>query len=154
MGDGPGRETLRAGGSNLVWLGLVDDRVYGALVHDAIAGLITLLPGVSNSVVPSKLVGYLAAGIPVIVAAGGMSEAVRVVTAEGCGIPVPPGRPDALADAIMELVGDKERRERLGAKGKAFVEQHWAKATIVDRIERALLKTADSVAMKNDRVRS
>src|SRR2546426_2881757 len=86
LGDGPGRELIRTATTNLVWLGLASDTTYSALVRNAVAGLVTLLPGVSNSVVPSKLVGYLAAGRPVVVAADSSSEAVRIVTTEDCGI--------------------------------------------------------------------
>ena len=114
------------------------DRTYSALVRNALAGLVTLVPGMSNSVVPSKLVGYLAAGRPVVVAADSSSEAARIVTAEKCGIAIAPGRPDLLANAVMQLRDDQEGRESMGESGRAFVQQHWAKAPIVDRMEQAL----------------
>ncbi len=138
LGDGPGRELIRSAKANLVWLGLATDSTYSALVRNALAGLVTLVPGMSNSVVPSKLVGYLAAGRPVVVAADPSSEAVRIVSAEKCGIAIAPGRPDLLANAVMQLRDDQEGRESMGASGRAFVQQHWAKAPIVDRIEQAL----------------
>ena len=138
VGDGPGRELIRAAKTNLVWLGLATDRTYSALVRNALAGLVTLVPGMSNSVVPSKLVGYLAAGRPVVVAADSSSEAARIVTAEKCGIAIAPGRPDLLANAVMQLRDDLRGRESMSVSGRAFVQLHLAKAPIVDRIEQAL----------------
>ena len=53
-----------------------------------------LARGLSGYVVPSRLYGILAAGRPVIVAADADSETAQVVAAVGCGVVVPPGRPE------------------------------------------------------------
>src|SRR6266404_2524406 len=59
--------------------------------------------GLSGYVVPSRFYGVLAAGKPVIAAADDDSETVRVVRAVGCGVAIPPGRPDMLARTLRAM---------------------------------------------------
>jgi colanic acid biosynthesis glycosyl transferase WcaI len=80
-----------------------------------------LVKGLSGYVVPSRLYGILAAGRPVIVAADEESETAQVVRSVGCGVVIPPGRPELLAGAIRELRGDREALEEMGARGRDYV---------------------------------
>src|SRR2546428_12553201 len=65
LGAGPGHEEVRGVSRRLAWLGLVDDGTYAAIAADALAGIVTLVPGVGDSLFPSKLATYPAAGRPV-----------------------------------------------------------------------------------------
>jgi glycosyltransferase involved in cell wall biosynthesis len=72
----------------------------------------------------------LALGIPVVATSvGGVPEAL----AGGGGVLVPPGDADALATALIELLGDPGRRTRLSAEGstaaKAFDIRETARRT-------------------------
>src|SRR5205814_421425 len=62
--------------------------------------VIGLAPGLSGYVVPSRLYGVLSVARPAIVAADAASETAQIVTRVGCGVVVPPARPDVLAVAI------------------------------------------------------
>jgi glycosyltransferase involved in cell wall biosynthesis len=44
----------------------------------------------------------------------------------GIGIPVPPDDPQALADALADLMLDSSERARLGSAGRSFVESHYS----------------------------
>jgi len=61
----------------------------------------------------------MAMGLAVVgTRAGGIPEAVE----DGVtGVLVPPARADALADALVRVLGDPTLRERLGAAGQARV---------------------------------
>jgi len=139
LGDGPGRDVLERAGNTVVWLGLVDEGTYRTVLEDALAGIVALAPGVGDSVVPSKLAAYLGAGLPVVVAADGESEAARVVRWAGCGVRIPPGRADLLADSLCLLCEDREMWQACASSGRAYAEAHWDKEIIVGRIEGALL---------------
>ena len=139
LGDGPGRGALDLAGDRLVRLGLVEEGTYQAVLQHALAGIVALAPGVGDSVVPSKLAAYLGAGRPVVVAADANSEATRVVTSGGCGVHVPPGRADLLADALCLLATDQVKWQAFAAAGRAYAAAHWEKGIIVERIESALL---------------
>jgi len=77
--------------------------------------------GLSGYVVPSRLYGILSAGRPVIVAADAESETAQLVERVGCGVVIPPGRPELLADAIRELHGRRDELDELGARGREYV---------------------------------
>jgi len=145
LGDGPGRDVLKEAGSEIVWLGLVDEAVYAAVLGHALAGIVALAPGVGDSVVPSKLASYLGAGRPVVVAADVDSEAARVVARGACGIRIGPGRADLLADGLCLLAQDQATWQAFSIAGAAYARAHWEKETIVGRIESALLNTSRGI---------
>jgi glycosyltransferase involved in cell wall biosynthesis len=58
----------------------------------------------------------------VIVAADDESETAQLVREVGCGIVLPPGRPDLLAATIRELVEGRHDLEEMGRRGRAYVE--------------------------------
>jgi colanic acid biosynthesis glycosyl transferase WcaI len=77
--------------------------------------------GLSGYVVPSRLYGILAAGRPVIVAADEESETAQVVRTVGCGVVVPPDRPELLAETIRDLRDRRGELDEMGARGRAYV---------------------------------
>ena len=81
-----------------------------------------LARGLAGFVVPSRLYGILAAGRPVLVAADEDSETAQLVRAVGCGIVVPPGEPDLVADAIRSLASGEHDLAEMGRRGRAYVE--------------------------------
>jgi glycosyltransferase involved in cell wall biosynthesis len=83
--------------------------------------VVGLARGLSGYVVPSRLYGILAAGRPVIVAAERESETARVVEQEGCGLVVPPGRPELLAQAIRAGYDGELDLAGMGARGREYV---------------------------------
>ena len=63
----------------------------------------------------------LAAGRPVIVAADPDSETSRLVEEAGCGVALPPDRPDLLARAIRDAYDGRLDLEQMGARGREYV---------------------------------
>lgn len=63
---------------------------------------------------------------------GGPEELVR---AAGAGTLVPPGDPSALADALTELLTDRERAESEGAAGRAWARDRLSLGRMVDEVE-------------------
>ena len=80
-----------------------------------------LRPG--GYVVPSRLYGILAVGRPVIVAADRGERNRAGGHRGGCGIVVPPGRPELLARAIRDAHDGKYDLEAMGARGREWVER-------------------------------
>lgn len=72
---------------------------------------------------PFKLSSYLAAGRPVI--ATDVSDQRRILEKARCGVVVPPGSPQAIAEAVMRLKGEApEARVEMGRRARRFAEEH------------------------------
>jgi colanic acid biosynthesis glycosyl transferase WcaI len=82
-----------------------------------------LAAGLSGFVVPSRLYGILAAGRPVVVAADPDSETARLVAEIGCGVVIPPDRPDLLAGVIRDAHEGKLDLDELGRRGREYAER-------------------------------
>jgi glycosyltransferase involved in cell wall biosynthesis len=104
--------------------------------------VVGLAPGLAGYVVPSRLYGILAVGRPVIVAADAESETAQVVEAIGCGIVVPPARPELLARAIRDAHDGRYDLEAMGARGREWVEREADSSVAVRRYRELLLELA------------
>lgn len=81
---------------------------------------------------PNKVFDYLAAGRPVILAIDGVIR--QVVEAAGAGIAVPPGDPQALAQAALQLAHDPARARQMGLAGRQYVEQHFNRRDLAEKL--------------------
>jgi glycosyltransferase involved in cell wall biosynthesis len=102
-----------------------------------------LARGLSGFVVPSRLYGILAAGRPVLVSSDSDSEIVRIVEEVGCGVVVPPGRPELVASVIRDVAEGRLSLVGMGDLGRAWVEREADREVAFDRYRRVV---ADVVA--------
>jgi glycosyltransferase involved in cell wall biosynthesis len=72
-----------------------------------------------KTVIPTKLLEYMACERPVVVAVDG--QAREIVEEAGAGIFVEPENSEALVEAILDLAEDPEHRRRMGASGRQYV---------------------------------
>jgi len=72
-----------------------------------------------KTVIPTKLLEYMACERPVIVAVDG--QARQIVEAAGAGVFVEPEDSDALVQAILNLAADPQRRQRMGISGSQYI---------------------------------
>ncbi|MEU2210351.1 glycosyltransferase family 4 protein, partial [Streptomyces hygroscopicus] len=91
------------------------------------AELVDLVRGAQIACVPSLYEGFslpaaeaMATGTPLVATTGGAIPEVAGVDGETC-LAVPPGDADALATALIRLLGDADLRRRLGAAGRERV---------------------------------
>jgi glycosyltransferase involved in cell wall biosynthesis len=80
-----------------------------------------------------KLFEYLACARPVVAAQSG--ESANLLKRSGAGLVVPPGDSCALADAILELYANPERRAAMSARGRHFVEENYSRSVWASRLE-------------------
>jgi colanic acid biosynthesis glycosyl transferase WcaI len=138
-GEGSERERLRALSkdlSNVIWLPLQPSQRLNDLLNLADVHLLPQQPSISSQVLPSKLIGMLASGRPVITTA--MPGTVLADTVAQCGLVVRPNDPDAIGNAIVQLCEDDGLRRRFSASARLFAETHSNHDRILAKFERRL----------------
>ena len=126
--DGPVRTALRDAQREgiLRWYGFVPNDRALRIAEGAMAGLALLHdePNYRHSV-PTKVVEYMARGIPVITTPN--PPAVAIVEPSASGLVVPFGDPAAAADAVRKLHADPDLRHDLAHNGHrtALAHYHW-----------------------------
>lgn len=81
---------------------------------------------------PLALIEYGAAGLPTVATAVG--QCADVLDGGAAGVLVPPGSPEALADALCSVLESAERKVHFGQRLCARVRQFYSAAAVVDRV--------------------
>lgn len=143
LGDGASkrrlqREVAERRLTNVVFLPYQPkERVKYSLASADVA-VILLKPGLEGYVEPSKVYAIMASGRPFVAAIGSRSEVARIARAHECGVIVPAGQPDALAEALRALLSDRSWRERLGRNGRTALLRFYERSLAVSRYDRML----------------
>lgn len=121
---GPADADVTVSGTNLVAHGFVPNNEALTCIEGAIAGLSLLrdLPNYRHSM-PTKILEYLAQGVPVI--STPLPAAVDVIETHDCGIIVPFDDPASTAAAIEQLRNSPDERQRLADNGRRAVQAHF-----------------------------
>ena len=75
--------------------------------------------------VPSKILSCLCAGRPVVAAIPADNLAARTIKRARAGLIVPPGDESAFVEGLERLLADPDMRDRMGAAGRAYAEEHF-----------------------------
>jgi colanic acid biosynthesis glycosyl transferase WcaI len=92
-----------------------------------------LAPGLAGYVVPSRLYGILSVGGPVLVSADPESETAALVERLGCGLVVPPSRPELLTAAIRQAYSGELDLEEMGRRARAYALEEATREIAHDR---------------------
>jgi colanic acid biosynthesis glycosyl transferase WcaI len=106
--------------------------------------VVGLARGLSGYVVPSRLYGVLAVGRPVIAAADSDSETAELVARVGCGVVVPPGRPELLAAVIRRAHDGEYDLEEMGRRAREYALAEADRSVAVGRYRELLAELATS----------
>jgi glycosyltransferase involved in cell wall biosynthesis len=94
---------------------------------------------------PNAVLEAAASGIPVVTteSTGARDSVVSEVT----GLLIPPGYPEAIAEAVLMILRDPERRRRMGRAGRAWVVEHYVESHVMrltTEYYKSLLNPADT----------
>jgi colanic acid biosynthesis glycosyl transferase WcaI len=148
VGDGADKERLVAlareknVGARLQFVDRQPSENMPALMAGADALLVHLRNSeLSNWVIPSKTLAYLASGKPIVMAMQG--AAADLTRDAGAGVLVEPDNPPALADALRKLArSSDEERASMGRQGRDYLERHLTKEVVINRYEELLKRVA------------
>ena len=136
IGDGQSRPSLeeraaRNPSRRLKFLGLQENLPATLAAADVL--VLSQRAQVTDSAAPSKLLSYMASGKPIVATVNESSEAAHLIREAGCGVVVPPERPDRLAEALRDLRRHPQRHAALGAAGRRHVTANFDRAAILAR---------------------
>lgn len=137
-GDGAARQSLQEQARDLSNVYFAPYQPIERLSEVLATGDIHVVPlraGLASVSVPSKSYSILAAARPVLAAIDEGSEIPRILAESGAGLSVPPDNERAFIAALTTLCNDQNLRESMGAKGRAWVEQHASPAAVAAAYE-------------------
>ncbi|MGZ8158691.1 MAG: WcaI family glycosyltransferase [Methylobacter sp.] len=138
-GDGAARLRLQekyAGLANVVWLPLQPLEMLNELLNTADVHLLPQRGDIADLVMPSKLLGMLATGRPVLTTARADTQVGGIVSQ--CGAVARSDNACAFLDALISLADDPVQRKRLGMIGRQIAEKQFSKETVLRKFEQEL----------------
>ena len=134
-GEGAARERLIRMGTdlpNVRWLTLQPIEQLNELLNLADVHLLPQRADVADLVMPSKLLGMLASGRPVLATAHPGTQLAKVVSS--CGKVVEPGNAQAVVQGLLELLHAPLQREQLGSAARQAA-RAWDKTNVLRDFE-------------------
>jgi glycosyltransferase involved in cell wall biosynthesis len=143
VGDGKERlrlEQLAAQKSlkNVRFEGFISRDVYPDLLNICSIGLVCLSPQNMTPVVPGKILGHMAAGLPVAAFLHASSDAHEMIAAASCGVSTNSGDLDACVLALQKLLANETQFVEIGQRGRSYALEHFSKEVCVSQIENML----------------
>ena len=137
----PELQTAKAKGriDTLKVLPIQPARHIGNLLATADVLVATIGSDAGEFAVPSKVLSYLCAGRPILLAAPRNNLAARIVKQAKAGVVVEPDDEDGFMAAAARLRADQDLRRVLGANGRAYAERQFDMVTITDKFENVLI---------------
>jgi colanic acid biosynthesis glycosyl transferase WcaI len=139
-GDGLERKALEErckenGIDNVIFQDFVSLKDYPELVKECDIGIVSLSAKNKTPVVPGKLLGYMAAGIPVAAILNRESDGHEMIREAGCGLSVSPDEAGALVDFIRKAKEDAAYRKSMGENGKKYLLANFTRKHSLDKYE-------------------
>ena len=107
--------------------------------------LLNQVSAVKDTVIPSKLLTYMASGRPVLAAVNPTSQAAEIVREADGGVLVPSDDPDALAGAARWFASaNAETLAEFGMRNRAYAEAHFDQRKIVAAHETFMLQVINA----------
>jgi glycosyltransferase involved in cell wall biosynthesis len=141
-GGGGKREELRSLAeryqlSNIIFSDLVPDKSEVARIVAGCDVCMTIYRAAKEHTwSPNKMFDSLAAGKPVLINVGGwLGETIEY---NECGRCLAADQPESLADALVELAGDRAQCEAMGRNARALAEREFDRHLLAERLETVL----------------
>jgi len=140
VGHGSEKEILKNmvalyGLNNVVFKDFVPIEEYPSLVKNADVGLVCLSSKNKTHVVPGKILGYMAASIPVVAFLNKESDGHTLIKEAGCGYSI--ASDTSLEEAkniIIRIYNEKRKLGQYGENGFRYVSKHFTKSSCIDKL--------------------
>ncbi len=143
LGDGKDKPSLQAqavseGLDNIIFLPPIPKVGMPVALAAANACIAILKPvEMYKTTYPNKVFDYMAAGKPVILAIDGVIR--EVVESANAGIPVHPGDPEELSQAVLRLADNPELALQMGCQARIYVENNFNRTILASKLMELML---------------
>ena len=127
-------------------LGVVDDdELERQLQETSIAFVSQSYEGAEFNI-PSKIMNFMAYGLPVLAAVNPAGEVAKIVEEAGAGWVVDSSRPETFPAKLAELLADPTEVERRGRASYEYAQRHFTQVGFAERFEESLRGVVDQAA--------
>jgi colanic acid biosynthesis glycosyl transferase WcaI len=140
-GVAAGETRAKIASDSVRMLGVVSDDELERELQSATLGVVTQQYDGTEFNLPSKIMNYMAYGLPIIAAVNPSSEAARLVGQSGSGWVADSSDPGAFPRTVVEALADRGELRRRGQAGLDFAKAHFSRQGFAERFE-ALLREA------------
>ena len=138
-GDGLEKERLKKLADklslkNVIFHPFVSKDEYQLLLKEIDVGLVCLSAKNKTPVVPGKILGYMAACVPVVALLNQESDGHQIISDAGCGFSDVSNDVAKAGNLLLKIYGDKEDLNQYGTNGYNYVLKNFLKKVCVDKI--------------------
>ncbi len=139
VGDGKEKARLQGiasekGLKNVRFEGFISREVYPDLLGVCSIGLVCLSPQNKTPVVPGKILGHMAAGLPVAAFVHTASDTHALIAAAQCGTSANSGDIDECVQALRSLLAQSSAFANIGLSGKNYAAENFSKEVCVSEL--------------------
>ena len=123
---------------NVRFEGFISREVYPDLLNACSIGLVCLSPQNQTPVVPGKILGHMAAGLPVAAFLHTQSDAHELIAQAQCGVSENSADVQACVQVMKSLLANEAAFGELGQRGREYAIKHFSKDVCVTELETML----------------
>ena len=127
--------------SNVRFEDFVSHKAYPELLSICSIGLVCLSPLNKTPVVPGKILGYMAAGLPIAAFLHTSSDGHKIIKSAQCGFSADSAEKDACVKSMRKLLSQRNTFAKLGHNGKSYATRNFSKEVCISQLESMLEKT-------------
>ncbi|OGW76380.1 MAG: hypothetical protein A3J72_04840 [Nitrospirae bacterium RIFCSPHIGHO2_02_FULL_40_19] len=140
VGDGMEKERLEKMADdlklkNVIFKPFVSKDEYPELVKDADVGLVCLSSMNKTPVVPGKILGYMAASIPVVAFLNKESDGHQIIKNADCGYSEISDSVEKVVATIKKIYNEPNRLKEYGKNGFSYVKENFERNACINRLE-------------------
>ena len=143
VGDGKEKEKLKTIAkdkhlNNVQFEGFISRDAYPDLLKACSIGLVCLSPQNKTPVVPGKILGHMASGLPVVAFLHTASDGHAMIADAKCGVSADSDDVNNCAKVLRSLMQRSDEFESIGLAGKQYASKHFSKEVCVSQLEAML----------------
>jgi len=124
--------------NNVIFHPFVSKEEYSKLLKEVDVGLVCLTSKNKTPVVPGKILGYMAAAVPVLALLNRESDGHQIIREARCGYSEISNDAEKAANLMLKMYKEKERLREFGENGFRYAAEHFSKKVCVDKLESLL----------------